>query len=304
MPRLQRRPDAPLRLARGVLALRRLAGEVEAALVHANVLRAAIYALPAARLAGLPLVWHVRDIHPRGPAARLLCRGADAVIAISEAVAGALPCSSRAQVIYNPIDEAEARPRTRVELGLPAEGLLVAHVGRLRPWKGQRAFLAAAARLRHPDARFVVIGGRILDDDEQGYADELVALASSLGLAGRVTFTGQRDDLADVWPHLSILAHTATAEPFGRVVAEALRAGVPVVAFADGGVPEIVDDGETGRLVAAGDVDALAQAIDELLASPTVRARMGRLGQQRAEKRFAPAWHARAVERVYDSLSG
>lgn len=96
MTRLRRNPMAPWRWLRGSLALAGLARRERVALVHANVLRAAAYAAPAALLAGRPLVWHVRDILAPEPLVHLLCRRAAAVIAISRAVAEALPCAARA----------------------------------------------------------------------------------------------------------------------------------------------------------------------------------------------------------------
>ncbi len=295
---------AILRLARGVLALAALIRREQVDIVHANVLRAAVYAAPAARLTGRPLVWHVRDILASDRTTRALCGQAAAVIAISEAVRRALPCAGRACVIYNPVAVLPAQARTRAELGLPEDGLLVASVGRMREWKGHDAFLEAAARVRHPQAGFVVIGGRLFgeDRDDLDLAERLEARAAVLGLSDRMTFTGHRGDLADIWPHLAVVAHTAEAEPFGRVVAEAQLAGLPVVAFRDGGVPEIVAGGETGLLVPAGDVGALAGAVDRLLDDAELRSRMGAAGRARAAERFDPAEHARAVVGVYDGV--
>ena len=174
----------------------------------------------------------------------------------------------------------------------------MANVGRLRPWKGQADFLDAAARVRSP-AFFAVVGGRVFSDGEAPrYGDELVERSDALGIARRVVFTGQRDDLSDLWPHFALLVHTARAEPFGRVVAEAQCAGVPVVAYADGGVPEIVRHGETGLLVPAGDWEAAARAVDDLLQDPARREAMGDAARRSAE-RFSPAHHASALLEVY-----
>jgi glycosyltransferase involved in cell wall biosynthesis len=353
LARLKRSPVAPFRLAYGSLALAQLARREGAALLHANVLRAAVYAQPAAALAGLPWVWHVRDILDEGPTSRWLCRRSAAVIAISQPVAAALPCADRAAVIHNPIPAPRAlAPRSRAELGLPEGGPLLASVGRLREWKGHHRFIEAAARVAaaDPQARFAVIGGRVFgeDDEDRDYGAQLEAQAAALGLAGRIIFTGHREDLDAIWPQVDLLVHAGRAEPFGRVVAEAQRAGVAVVGFADGGLPEIVNSGwaggtpetvetartvqtvevegtgtegrggetvgmsgdetrssaidETGLLVPAGEVPALAAAMIELLVSPQRRRRMGQAGRIMAAERFDPARHARAVEAVYDGL--
>lgn len=315
LDRLKRSPSALLRLVRGSLVLAALARREDALLLHANVLRAAVYAQPAAALAGLPLVWHVRDILDPGPISRWLCARSAAVIAISQPVAAALSCKKKITVIHNPISAPpDLVPRSRPELGLPEGGPLVASVGRLRPWKGHHRFIEAAARVAevHSEARFAVIGGRVLgeDDEDRDYGARLVAQAAALGLADRIVFTGHREDLDAIWPQVDLLVHAGQAEPFGRVVAEAQRAGVAVVGFADGGLPEIVASGatldgqaeETGLLVPAGDVQSLAAAMIALLTAPERRARMGKKGRRLAAERFDPARHARAVEAVYDRL--
>ncbi len=286
---------------RGSHALAQLARESGAALLHGNTYRASLVAAQAAARAARPFVWHVRDIHRPTPLTAWLCRRARAIIANSRAVAGALPARYRVTVIHNPVTLPAPHLRRRAELGLPA-GTLVASVGILRPWKGHHQFLAAAAQVRAPDATFVVIGGRIHGDEEPDYLGRLQNEAMRLGVAQRVHFLGHREDLADLWPHLAMLVHAAQAEPFGRVAAEALLAGIPVVGFASGGLPEIIDDGETGFLVAAGDVAGLATAIDRLLADEDLRRRQGALGRERATARFAPERHARLVEAVYDEV--
>ncbi len=286
---------------RGSGSLAHLVRETGAAILHGNTYRASLYAARAAGRASLPFVWHVRDLHRSTPPTVWLCRRAAAVIANSRAVAAALPCSARAVVIYNPVVLPPPQPRSRGELGLP-DGDLIASIGILRPWKGHHDFLAVAAQVRAPAAAFLILGGQIHGDEERGYLGALQAETRRLGLAQRVHFLGHREDLADIWPHLAVLVHASHAEPFGRVAAEALLAGVPVVGFASGGLPEIVDDGETGFLVAPGDTGAMAAAVDRLLAEAELRSRFGALGRERALVRYAPDRHARAVEAVYDDM--
>ncbi len=305
MPRLRNELAAPLRLARGTELLASTIREADARLVHCNTYRGAFYGLAASWVTGRPFVWHVRDIHHPGRTVSALCRRARAVVAISHAVAKPLPCADKLQVVYNPVRPPPSTGRERGELGLPTSGPLVASIGRLRPWKGHDAFLRAAARVRSSEARFLVIGGRIFDDSEPDVGPLLETAAQNLGIRDRTTFTGQRDDLASILAHLAVMVHAARAEPFGRVVAEAQCAGVPVVAFRDGGVPEIVADGETGLLVPPGDTEALAQAVDRLLSDANLRECMGQAARERATRLFDPDEHARRVESVYRAvLSG
>ena len=296
--------SAPWHLLRGSLALAGLARRLRVSLLHANVLRAAVYTAPAARLAGRPWVWHVRDILRPTAIVRLLCREAGAVVAISRAVAAALPCGQRAQIIANPVALAPARARSREALGLP-EGRLLASVGRLRPWKGHHRFISMADHLAAEDVHLLIIGGRDLGEDGEdlAYAEALHRQAAALGLANRVHLLGERGDLADLWPHLSALVHAADAEPFGRVIAEAQLAGVPVVAFADGGVPELIEDGVDGLLAAPGDEAALARAADRLLSDPALAERLASRAAARARAAYAPGAHAAALAGVFRDLA-
>lgn len=307
MPRIRGEALGPLRLLRGSQALARLIRRQQVDIVHSNVMRASFYAALAARLTGRPLVWHVRDIHPPSERwyTRLMCRLATRVIAISQAVAAALPCPHKVTIIYNGLDLEEYPPEleravVRAELGLPLDAPVAGIVGRLQAWKGQERFLRAAAEVakRLPQARFLVVGGAIFGDGE-AYAAGLRHLATDLGLGERVIFTGHRQDLPRLLAALDVLVHCAEAEPFGRVLIEGMAARRPVVAFADGAVPEIVRHEETGLLVPPGDEPALAAAMVELLGDAQRRQRMGVAGRHRVEQHFTAAQTARAIEAIY-----
>jgi len=310
MARIRGEVLGPLRLLRGSQALAHLIRRQRVDIVHSNVMRASFYAALAATLAGRPLVWHVRDIHPpseRGYT-RLMCRQARRVIAISQAVAAMLPCPDKVTVVYNGLDLEEYPPdldgdAARAELGLPSGAPVAGIVGRLQPWKGQERFLRAAALvIQHlPEARFLVVGGAIFGNGA-AYEARLRQLAADLGLGERAIFTGHREDLPPLLAALDVLVHCSDAEPFGRVLIEGMAARRPVVACADGAVPEIVRHDETGLLVPPGDEQALAAAIVELLSHPERRQRMGAAGRRRVEQHFTAAQTARAIEAVYDTL--
>lgn len=136
-------------------------------------------------------------------------------------------------------------------------------IGRISPEKGQADFLRAIALLApaFPAARFVICGASILPTG--GYLDLVSTLARGLP----VEFLGWRDDVAAVLAELDLLVVPSKEEGMGRVLAEAFSAGVPVVAFATGGIPEVVTDGETGFLVTEMSPEALANRIREIITS-------------------------------------
>lgn len=308
MPRLRYLPAAPTALLHGVRALVDVIQKRDVGLVHSNVMRASFYAAAAARWTGRPFVWHVRDIHTEGWYVRLMCALADRAIAISRAAAKPIPCRDKVTVVYNGLVLDEFDPTLdcntmRKELNLPLDVPVVGTVGRVRPWKRQDLFLRVAALVSQawPETRFAIVGDTVFPAGHD-YLSELRGLALDLGLADRAVFPGFRSDVAGVLAALEIVVHTAEAEPFGRVLIEAMAMGRPIVAFAEGGVPEIVADGETGILVPPGDVEAMAEAVKSLLSDPDRRREMGAAGRRRVEACFDARQTARAVEAVYEEV--
>jgi len=309
MPKLRGDARGPLHLLRASLSLAGIIRREGVDIVHSNAMRASFYAALAATLTARPLVWHVRDIHPPAERwyTRLMCRRARRIIAISHIVAASLPCRSKVSVVHNGLDldiygPAPDWTTVRSELGLGNDMLVAGIVGRLRPWKGQECFLRASATVAQqiPRARFLVVGGAIFDGGD-AYESQLHQLTADLGLTERVLFTGHREDLPRVLPALDLLVHCSDAEPFGRVLIESMAASRPVVAFDDGGVPEVVVRNDTGLLVPPGDEDALAAAIIELLCDRKRRLQMGNAGRQRVEQHFTAAQTARGIEAVYEA---
>ena len=307
MPRIRGEASGLMHLIRGSLTLSRIIRRQRVDILHSNVMRSSFFAAVAALLTGRPLVWHVRDIHPPSERwyTRLMCRLSDQGVAISGAVAASLPCPAHATVIHNGLDLDEYPPdfdaaAVRGELAIPSETPLAGMVGRLRPWKGQDRFLRAAAMVAQsmPQARFLIVGGAIFAGGE-AYDMRLRQLAAELDLVERVVFTGQREDLPRLLSAMDVLVHCSDAEPFGRVLIEGMAASLPVVAYADGAVPEIVTHDKTGILVPPGDESALARAILELLRDPHRRREMGAAGRHRVQNHFTASQTTRGLENVY-----
>ncbi len=300
---------APLRLARDARALARIVRGERIELIQVNTVRAGPYGALAARLTGRPLLWFVHDILAPGLYTRAMCATASEVIAVSAAAARALPCAARAHVIHNGVsldafagDRQAAAAALRAAWGVPPDAMLVGQVARLQAWKGQRDVLAAAAALRVqcPDVHFALVGGNIFGDDD-AYVRELHAVVEQQRLGDRVHLAGHRDDIPSVLAALDMLVHASDREPFGRILIEAGAAALPIVAYADGAVGEILAHERTGLLVAPGDVAALAAAIRRLVADRALGRRLGDNARADVAARFDIRQLAPQVERVIDA---
>ncbi len=305
LPRLRGVLRAPGRLARGVAALTRIVRRERVAVICSNSARASLYAAVAARLTHRPLLWHVHEVLASGVYTRLMCALSDVAIAVSAAVAARLPCTPKVRVIHNGVrpedfgDRPEHAGRLRATWGVPPGAVLVGHVARLQPWKGQRDVVAAAALLLQqlPDTYFAVIGGDIFGD-AAAYEKELKAIVAQRGLSHRVILTGHQADMPAVFSAIDIVVHASRHEPFATVLLEAGAAGRPVVAYADGGVPEAIVHDETGVLVRPGDPAALAAALAGLVRNPERARALGAAARVRVCARFDIRRMACEVEEV------
>ena len=186
------------------------------------------------------------------------------------------------------------REATRTAWGFSPEAVVVAYVGRLVTIKHVDLLVRACARafVREPQGRLLVVG----DGDCRSALEQLVA---EVGLTGRVVFAGWRTDLAAVYAASDVVALSSRSEGTPVALIEALAAGRPVVATAVGGVPDIVQDGVTGRLVPDDDEPALAAALADLVGDPATRARLGAAGPPWVLERFGYARLVTDIDRVY-----
>lgn len=289
LPRTSVRPrafkvDAAAATLRYVIELRSELRRLRPDLVHTNSLKSAIYGGVAARLAGIPAVWHMRDrIAPDYlplPAVwlvRLLARTVPlGLIANSHTTLATLPTRRKSLVLYNPVQP----PPSAQRVDRP---LTVGMIGRLAPWKGQHVFLKAFAEaFAGTETRAHVVGSALFG--EYAYASSLAEKAAELGVADQVEFRGFREDVWDELAQIDVLVHASIRpEPFGQVVLEGLAAGVPVVAANAGGPAEVITHDVDGLLTTPGDSSELAQVLRTLGADPDLRARLGAAGRTRSK---------------------
>ena len=200
---------------------------------------------------------------------RILCVS-DAIKAIT---AAGLRDPSVLRTVHSGIDPARfaagADGRLHAELGLDPAVQLVGNVAALAPHKDLFTFIRMAEQVhaRLPAVRFVLIG-------EGELRAELERETQRRALGGVLHFTGFRKDVERLLPELDVMAMTSRTEGLGTSILDAFAAGVPVVATAAGGIPELITDGRTGLLRPVGDAVALADAVMAVLQDPALRNRL------------------------------
>ncbi len=271
----------------------------------------------AARLCGRPHLWHVREILPGnqdllallplGLLHRLILRFSRTVLTNSVATAAPLGRCDRQgklQVVPNAVAPlpADTPPADLCAVeGLDPQDWVVAWIGSLQPRKAPEDAIRAVALARERIPRLKLL---LMGDGWADYVHGLHRLAVERGVAGEVVFAGYRPDARQLLSACRALVMTAPDEPFGRVVAEAMLDGVPVVAVDGGGVAELVEDRVDGLLCPPGDPRKMARGLEQLHDEPVLAARLARAARQKAAGAWAPERYLREIEAAITGAMG
>ena len=312
----------PLRDLQTVLKLVPILRRQRPHIVETHTAKAGFVGRVAARLAGVPVVLHVFHGHvfygyfgtlqTRAfiGIERFLARWTDRVITISPAqcrdIAHIYHIAPPDKVVVVPLG-LELRPFVaasparcsagRIALGVPQDVPLVGYVGRLTPVKNPTLFSFVAQRVLEsvPEARFVVVGdGELRADVERQIA--------SLGLSERIALAGWQREMPPIYAALDALVLPSLNEGTSVTAIEAMAAGVPVVATAVGGMPDLVADGRTGLLAPSGDVEALARRVVQVLREPQWARTLALAGQESVLARFGVGRLVSDMESLYTSV--
>lgn len=298
--------------------VRRIHAEWTIEVIHAHMMVPDGWA--AARIGhelGVPVVGtahraDVLDIPAQGRRSRMRVAEAvqtlDAVVTVSRAIGDAADAIARPRrpivVVPNGADAKVFMPRdpseARARIGLPADGAVISYVGKLVSRKGVDTLVEALGILSSRSGgcpRLVVAG-------IGGLREPLEQRAAALGIGDRITWLGKvpHDDVGWVMSTGDVFVLPSLSEGLPTVVCEAMACGLPVVATAVDGTPEIVDDPATGLLVQPRDSEALAAALGRVLDDPVLRAAMGAEALRRSEADYTWAANARRMEDVYGAV--
>ena len=309
---------SPAQDVRGVRELSRLLAS-RFDVVHTHSAKAGAVGRLAARRVGIPAVhtmhgFPFHDFQSRARRAvyidleRRLGRITEVFLAIGSTVAAdairlGLVDPERVRVVPSSVDTTiamatpESRAVARGLLGLPAEATVVGTVGRVDFQKAPEHFVEAARLVRTPGVRFVWVGS----------GTSLPAVRAQVvrhGLQDRVLFVGERPDVPALLPAFDLFAMSSRYEGIPCALVEAMLAGIPAVATAVNGVPEVVLPGQTGLLARAGDPAGLARVIDHALARPEQARAWALAARALVADRWAPAELAAVLEQAYADAIG
>jgi glycosyltransferase involved in cell wall biosynthesis len=247
-----------------------------------------------------------RDLPWLRPVERWVYGRYSRIVAVSQEVSTSLvdwlpQVASKVRVIHNGVppasfdDRAEKRAEARADLGVLHDQPVLLFVGGLHYRKGADVLIRAVADPSLSACRLLVCG-------EGELADDLRASAAELGLGNRVRFLGYRRDVPALMAAADLFVLPSRWEGCPVVILEAMAVGLPIVATAVGGVPELIRGGQEGLLVLPEDSVALAEAIQRLLGDPQLADRLGNQAKARAKREFSADRAAQKMAAFYEEM--
>lgn len=248
-------------------------------------------------------IWHIREIITNklenAIISLVMNTFSDIIIANSKATGDSLHVNSnKIRVVYNAIDDVEEKTEIKKDND---RNIIIGMAGRINRWKGQKLFVDAAEIVlrKYPDTVFYIAGDSY--KGEEIIKEDLKNYISQKKIDGSIKMLGQVDDMNAFYDKIDIFVlPSIKPEPFGLVVIEAMRAGIPVIATNHGGPVEIIDDGKDGFLVESNDKQELAKRMIMLVSDISLREKMGNRGKQKQQELFSIRTMMNNLEKVYE----
>jgi len=199
--------------------------------------------------------------------------------------------------VYKPFANLDDRDKAREPYASPGEKVLL-HLSNFRPVKRVTDVVKVFAKVAEQvPARLLLVG----DGPDRSSAEWL---AHNLGIQDRIAFLGKQESVNELLPVADLMIMPSELESFGLAALEAMACTVPTIATRVGGVPELIEDGVTGRLLPVGATDAMAGAAIELLTNPEKLAEMGKAGRASAQARYCASKIIPLYEKYYAKVLG
>ncbi len=289
-------------------------------IVHTHTSKAGLLGRFAAKLAGIPHIVHT----PHGHVffgyfgllktkififlEKLAARIADKIVTLtsrekSDYISCKIAGEEKFVVIHSGIElskyqklSQDEKTKLKKEIGLPSNSFVVGTVGRLVPVKAPELLIKASQPIftQYPDTYFVFAGDGPLKED-------LYTAAKEIGGEKNIVFLGWRDDAHRILSIFDVFCLPSLNEGMGRVLAEAMAHGIPIVASAVGGIPDLVIHEKNGFLVPSQNTEELAKYIQVLIADEEKRKKMGEAGKKMAS-RFSSETMIKKIADLYEEL--
>jgi glycosyltransferase involved in cell wall biosynthesis len=279
-------------------------------LLHVNYLGWRDSIIIAAKVLKIPIVLHCRNepVVENKTTSSWNISLADRIVTVSKKTKESLNLLpkdyTKAVPIYNAIevDKFSKGNSIRAELGLKDSDFVVGLIGQLSKRKGVKDFVEMAKLVseKHSHVQFVVVGEA--PAGSQDFANEMKLLGDTFGVAEKIQYTGRRDDVQNIMKSLNVLTVPSYAEPFARVILEAMASSIAVVGSDVSGIPEAVVDGVTGFIIPPGNPVFFAEKINHLVEVPELTQKMGKDAFSRAKDEFDMPILISHISKVYQDL--
>ena len=321
LPQL-RRAVHPWRDAASTASLLRIIRHLSPDIVHTHSSKAGALGRLAARAARVPVIVHTihglpfHEYQSRAEywayvlVERLAARWTDRIVCVADAMAhkallAGVGRPGQYVTVYSGmetdtfLDAGRLREEVRRSFGFAPEDVVIGKVARLFDLKGHKYVLEAAPHVlrRCPRVKFLFVGDGILRGRLQQRAEDL-------GVADRIVFAGLVDSsrIPAMLSAMDVVVHASLREGLARVLVQGLLCAKPVVSYDVDGAPEVIHDGQTGRLVPPKSVEMLAEAVLDMVEHPDRAAQMGLAGRRLVQERFRAEAMVEGLERVYEDL--
>jgi len=303
-----------------VFLLIRLIRKYRFDLIYANAPRTFVFGTFAAKICGIPILWHLHIII--GGIERRICRimmgiGVSKVIVVSNTVKRVLikpgeKLEEKIDVVYNGIDASKFNivfedDKFRKEIGVARDCNLIGYIGRIAAGKGIEDLILAAEKVIEevPNTKLLIVGAELFNLGKHSYKDELVALIKALGLMNCFIFTGGRKDIANILASIDVLVVPSRApESFGLVVLEGMASGKVVIASNQGGPAEIIKDGFDGILFEPRNHNELSAKLIKLLRTADEIKMIGKNARRTVLERYTVNNYRKKIERnILDAVN-
>ncbi|MCP4253190.1 MAG: glycosyltransferase family 4 protein [Candidatus Scalindua sp.] len=302
----------PVRICNTIRNLTGIIKKKQINLIHSNQPRSNLFGAIAAKINGVPIVWHERCLEKgRFDSDNIFSFLPDRIICNSNAVRNRFTkekIDSKIRTIINGVDLSEFDPESngseiREEFNIDEDELVIGTVGRIDPEKGYEYFLESARIILQDikNVRFLVVG-EASNKSSLAFEKSLYEMAVKKGIDKKIIFTGFRRDIPQLLASMDVVVLPSAIDACSRVLFESMAMQKPLVATNAGGTPEVVQDSITGFLVKPKDPSDMAKCIKKLLNDKHLAKQYGKAGRKRVEEMFTIERNIKETENIYLEL--